>query len=218
MREHDFEPIRGLPGDLPAGERILWQGAPRWTSLAADAFHIRVVAAYFLLMFVFRTAGGLQHGEAPAAVLGSAALASPPAFVAVGMLALLAWLYAKTTVYTITNKRVVVRFGVAITKAINLPFTVIEGAALKTTAGGSGDVALKLKSPTRVPFFQVWPNVRPWRLSQPEPTLRGVADAASAADILAQAMRAEVGIEMTPQTAPVRERPVGLGRPNAAAA
>ena len=34
MSEHhddfDFEPVRGLPQVLPEGERLLWQGAPRW--------------------------------------------------------------------------------------------------------------------------------------------------------------------------------------------
>ena len=32
-RHHDdfaFEPVRGLPAVLPPGERMLWQGAPRW--------------------------------------------------------------------------------------------------------------------------------------------------------------------------------------------
>jgi hypothetical protein len=218
MREHDFEPIRGLPGDLPAGEVILWQGAPRWTRLAADAFHIRAVSGYFVIMFGLRIATGLQHGEAPGAVLASAALASPPAFLAVGLLALFAWLYARTTVYTITNKRVVVRFGVAITKAINLPFGVIEGAALKASSGGAGDLALKLKASTQIPFFNIWPNARPWRLSRPEPTLRCIPDAAKAADVLAQAMKTEVTIEMTPQAAPARERRIGLAGPNPATA
>lgn len=26
--EHDFEAVRGLPGALPQGERIVWQGPP----------------------------------------------------------------------------------------------------------------------------------------------------------------------------------------------
>ena len=47
MSEHDFEPIRGLPGPLPEGETILWQGAPDWRVLAVQAFHVRAVAIYF---------------------------------------------------------------------------------------------------------------------------------------------------------------------------
>ena len=26
--EHDYEPVRGLPGPLPAGEQLIWQGSP----------------------------------------------------------------------------------------------------------------------------------------------------------------------------------------------
>ena len=32
--DFDFEPVRGLPQLLPKGERMLWQGAPRWQDLA----------------------------------------------------------------------------------------------------------------------------------------------------------------------------------------
>ncbi|HBB55427.1 MAG TPA: phosphopantetheine adenylyltransferase, partial [Hyphomonadaceae bacterium] len=33
-KEFDFEPVRGLPEALPAGEAILWQGAPSAWGLA----------------------------------------------------------------------------------------------------------------------------------------------------------------------------------------
>ena len=70
MSEHDFEPIRGLPGDLPEGETILWQGAPNWLTLAEQAFHVRAVAAYFALMLLWRLTAG--------AVIGGVALRSRP--------------------------------------------------------------------------------------------------------------------------------------------
>ena len=45
--DFDFEPVRGLPQLLPKGERMLWQGAPRWQDLAVHAFHARKVIWYF---------------------------------------------------------------------------------------------------------------------------------------------------------------------------
>ena len=45
--EHEFEAAPGLPEPLPAGERILWQGAPDWRALAVHVFHVRKLAAYF---------------------------------------------------------------------------------------------------------------------------------------------------------------------------
>ena len=44
------EPLRGLPEPLPAGERILWQGAPDWRALAVDVFHVRAVWIYGALL------------------------------------------------------------------------------------------------------------------------------------------------------------------------
>jgi hypothetical protein len=39
-----FEPVPGLPAPLPKGERILWQGSPRWQSLARTAYYVNIVA------------------------------------------------------------------------------------------------------------------------------------------------------------------------------
>jgi len=52
--EHDSEPVRGLPAVLPEGERVLWQGAPNWRSLALNAYHVRTLAYYFGAMVLAR--------------------------------------------------------------------------------------------------------------------------------------------------------------------
>lgn len=220
MSEYDFEPVRGLPGDLPKGEVLLWQGCPRWTRLACEAFHIRAVAGYLGLMLAWRTAGAIGAGTAPAKAVAAALAVAPLAAVAVGLLALLAWLNARTTVYTITSRRVVLRFGVALTKAINLPFTIVESGALKAHADGSGDLAVTLKAPNKLAFLHLWPHARPWRAASPQPTLRAIPDAASVARLLASAMKAEVGVDLSPAAATDRSDAgaSGLRQPEAAAA
>jgi hypothetical protein len=197
MSEHDFEPVRGLPGVLPQGETILWQGEPRWLDLATQAFHIRAVAAYFAAMLGWRTIDAVIHGQAATAAVLSALSVAPVAAVAVGLLTGLAWLNSRTTVYTITNKRVVMRFGAAVPKAINIPFSIIESAALKATPTGEGDLALTLKAPNRLALLHIWPHARPWRMATPQPTLRALPNAAAAAALLASAMQAEVPIALT---------------------
>jgi hypothetical protein len=188
VREHDFEPIRGLPAELPEGETLLWQGRPSARRLACDAFHIRAVAGYFALMMAWGAASGLTHGAKPGALMATEAAAIPIALVGLGLLAALAFLNSRTTVYTITSKRVVLRFGAGFSKAINIPFTVIQGAALKTYADGSGDLALQLKAPNKIALMQLWPHARPNRFSQPEPALRSIADVRVAGETLARAM------------------------------
>lgn len=197
MSEHDFEPIRGLPGVLPEGESILWQGAPRWSLLAQQAFHIRAVAAYFALMLAWRTTGAIMAGQAPLGALESALFVTPIALVALAILGLMAWLNTRTTVYTITNRRIVMRFGAAVPKAINIPFSLIEGAAVKPLGHGAGDLALVLKPPNKIAFLNLWPHARPWRLSSPQPTLRALPDAEAVASILVAAMQSQVPIELT---------------------
>lgn len=221
MSEHDFEPIRGLPGDLPKGEVLLWQGSPSWTRLACQAFHIRAVAGYFGLMFAWRTVSAISAGVEPGKALAATLSVAPIAAAAVGLLAGLAWLNARTTVYTITSKRIVLRFGTALNKAINLPFTIVESGALKTFADGSGDVAVTLKAPNKLAFLHLWPHVRPWRAASPQPTLRAIPDAATAGRILASAMKADVGVELSPATAAADRgggAAAGLGHAEAAAA
>ena len=222
MSEHDFEPIRGLPGDLPKGERLLWQGSPSWTHLACQAFHVRAVALYFGAMLTWRTAAAVAAGTEPGKALAATLSVAPIALLAVGILAFLGWLNARTTVYTITNKRVVMRFGVAFTKAINVPFSIIESGALKALSDGSGDVAMTLKSPNKIGFLHLWPHVRPWRVAAPQPSFRAVKDAPAVARILATAMKAQMGVEVAPilatETPASRASVPGMSRPEAAAA
>ena len=49
-----FEPQRGLPERLPAGEHILWQGSPQPWRIAVEALSIKWIAGYFVLLAVWR--------------------------------------------------------------------------------------------------------------------------------------------------------------------
>lgn len=193
MSEHDYEPIRGLPGDLPKGERLLWQGSPDWWALAQRAFHVRTVSVYFAVLIAWRAvAAGMDGASMPGAIQSGLQMA-PLAIAAIGLLCCLAVLTARTTVYTITSKRVVLRFGVALPKAINIPFAIIDNAALKGFSDRTGDLALTLKSPNKIAYLLLWPHARPWKLSRPEPAMRAVPDASSVALQLALALKAAHG-------------------------
>jgi hypothetical protein len=68
---------------------------------------------------------------------------------------------------------------------INIPFGLIEAARLKLNADGSGDIAFKIVKGQRIYYTLLWPNVRPWRLTRPEPALRGLKNAKPVAEMLA---------------------------------
>lgn len=197
------EPVRGLPEALPKGEVILWQGAPRWRALAWEAFGIRTVLGYFGILAAWRVIDGATGPDGLVAGLISAALLVPVAAAAIVLLCGMAWSAAKATVYTITNRRVAMRIGVALTLTLNLPFTCIGSAALRTRRGGTGDIPLALTGPQRMAFLAIWPHARPWHLNRAQPSLRCIPDAARVAGVLAEALRAHAATAPA-QAAPVR--------------
>jgi hypothetical protein len=189
VNEHELEPIRGLPELLPRGEHILWQGAPNWMSLAIRALHVRLVLGYFALLFVWSIYAAIAEGTSVGVATLVALRLVPVALVGTGILCLYAWLAQRTTVYTVTNRRVVMRFGIALPMTLNVPFAIVGSAALKAYGDGTGDIPLELKDTDRVAYFSLWPHARPWRLTKPQPMLRAVPDARKVADILSDALR-----------------------------
>jgi hypothetical protein len=189
MNEYEFEPIRGLPKPLPAGERLLWQGAPCWWSLARRTFHLNKVAIYFGVLMSWRTASALGDGQSPLNAFLHGLWLLVPALTAIGLLALFAWLYSRTTVFTLTSQRVIMRFGIALSMTVNVPFRIIDRAGLKRYRDGTGDLPLSTGS-ERTSYLVMWPFVRPWRISRPQPMLRAVPAADRVAEILAGALAA----------------------------
>ena len=192
--EHEFEPQYGLPEKLPEGEHILWQGRPDWKRLARHAFHLRKLTAYFALMLTLRGVVAYADGAGLAAAVTSALWLLPLAGTGLGLVALLAWLSARGTVYTLTDRRVVMRIGIVLTITFNLPFARIKAADLALLGDGHGDISLALSGERPIGWLQLWPHARPWRLARPEPSLRSIPQAAQVAQQLTQAWSAATGL------------------------
>ena len=189
--EHEFEASRGLPAPLPKGERIIWQGSPDVKSLAKHAFHVPTLAAYFTLLLVVRGVLAISDGVGMAEALRSVALLAPLAFIGVGLVALIAWLVARSAVYTLTNRRVVMRIGVVLNITFNLPLKTIGSAGLKLHSDGTGDIPLTLTTEDNIAYPHLWPHARPWQLKRTQPMLRCVPDAARVGQLLADAAAVE---------------------------
>ena len=187
MLEYEYEPVPGLPDHLPAGEVLLWQGAPRWRSLMRYGFHERGWVAYFGALLAWYAVSAARHGDAMAAAVGTARFALLAAL-AIGVLEGFAWLVARTTLYTVTSRRVVMRFGVALPITVNLPFKLIEQAGMRVNPDGSGDLLITVVPGHKVSYFILWPHVRPWHLLRVKPEMRGVADVERAGAVLGRAL------------------------------
>lgn len=203
ITEYDDEPIRGLPGELPEGETLIWQGSPEWRLLARSAFFTRIVGLYFAGLVALAIYNGSSGGVIATVIAGA---------VGIGLLMLYAWAVARTTVYTLTSRRVVLRVGVALNMCINLPLAKIGGANLRPLGPVEGDLALELIGPHKLGYLVLWPHARPWRLGNPQPMLRALPDAAVVGERLARAVAAIAPVERAQEQATVRtdSMPAGL--------
>ena len=189
--DFNFEPVRGLPEALPKDEHILWQGSPDPRALARDAFKVRWVAGYFLLLAIWRVGASMADYPAAQAVWHGVPFLLVGAL-ACGLLYLLAYVQAKSAVYTLTNKRVAMRIGAALTMTLNLPYTWIGTAQLDLRKSGHGTLAFELIGETRISFLMSWPHVRPWRIARTQPALRCIANAQDVAAIFAEAAETRI--------------------------
>ena len=186
-----FEPIRGLPERPPEGEVILWQGQPNWLRLSVDSLNVWWVLGYFIFLFVWRfiSVSDLMP-------IYQAVLVSLP-FLALGLivtllLMLVGFIQANATVYTITNKRVVMRIGAALTVTLNLPFTEIENAAIASSSKNFGSIVIDTKQDSKFSFLVLWPHARAWHFKKPQPSLKCIPNAAEVAEILSNAAKARL--------------------------
>ncbi len=198
--DHDdfaVEPVPGLPERPPEGEQILWQGRPNWWALTRESLNLYWVSAYFVALFAWRFITLIDRvpfdtafaASFPFIILGG---------IAAALLIIIGYVQARATIYTITNKRVAMRIGAALTVTLNLPYTQIARADLDLRKSGTGTIAFDLLGTTKLSYLVCWPHVRPWRISKTQPALRCIPDAQRIAEMMAEAAEARIN---TPQVA-----------------
>ncbi|MEO1320055.1 MAG: photosynthetic complex putative assembly protein PuhB [Pseudomonadota bacterium] len=188
-------PVMAPPSEIPPGERVLWVGGPDTGGVARFALHWRKFAVYFVLllawrlMAVWRDAAGAEAAQSAAVttmLLGACVLAA---------LGLFARASARSTQYTITEERIVIRTGVALSIAINLPFQQIESADVRRRKDGGGDIELALVPGARAGYLILWPSAKPFHFAQPVPMLRALAAVDHVALLLGEALRQHAGAQ-----------------------
>ena len=198
MPEHDDEPELGLPEALPKNERLIWQGSPNWRAMARDIFHVKKITIYFAIIVAVRMfVVGSDDGFTAALMAGLWLL--PLILFALGILVVMAYLSARDTMYTITDKRVVMRIGIALTLTYNIPLKLVSAAGLHERKDGTGDIPLALASGNKIGYIYLWPHVRPWRITNTEPMLRCVPNASDVAQSLHTAWQHAAGEQAAAQ-------------------
>lgn len=188
MTNFEIERALDLAAPLPEGEHVIWLDSPDWKSFALRVFHLKALTIYFACAIAFNIVWMFSNDAPTADVLVSTARLLPLSLVALAMFALLAWLMAKSTTYAITNRRVFLRIGVALSITVNVPLKTIRSADLRVYKDGTGDLPLSLTGEDRLAYLHLWPHARPWQIKDTAPMLRAVPQANQVAEILATAL------------------------------
>jgi hypothetical protein len=178
----------GLPDHLPDGERLIWQGRPDWKRLAINAFHVRKVAVYFAAFIVGQPLWRLANGEDLSSALSAVPVLVACALAACSILLAIAYASAKTTRYTLTSKRALMKVGIALPVIINLPLRQIDGASFALTGGDCGTICFKTGGDVRLAYLLLWPHAKPWHYTSTQPAFRDIADVETVASRLAFAL------------------------------
>ena len=185
-----------LSENLPNGEQLIWQGHPERRALATRAMYLKYIAFYLVVLIAARTGYLIMDDEPVATWSGMLAwqvLAS--AFVML-LIVGLATVYSRTTRYSLTNERLIIKTGAAITIHINLPLQQITAADLREYSDGTGDITLQVSRAEKLYWLLLWPNVRSWWIRPLRPVLRGLRDAQAVAHLLVKEVGEQGNIEL----------------------
>ena len=125
-------------------------------------FHVFGVALYFLALLIWRTVSvAAEPGNGLGEGLSAASVLVMPFLAAEAVLLLLAWGYARSTIYTLTSARLAIRSGLAVPVTTTIAFELVEGAALKRHGKDLGDLCFTVRESERPSWAMLWPSVRP---------------------------------------------------------
>ena len=203
ISEADGPSANGDPMGTPAlNERVLWKGRPSVPVLTRTAFHLGSFTVYMAAMVLLAFAFGN---------VDSAIFLACAGLVGALVIQLIAWRSARSTLYILTDVRLIMRIGMAVETRINIPLKHIEAAHLNMRGREHGDVAVELGGERLLGYLLMWPHARPFRFARPQPMLRSIPDAQEFAAILADACSNYAPIERN--LTDVKEVGAGVAKP-----
>ena len=176
---------------LPAGERVLWSGAPDQRAIARYLLRERWVLGFVAVSMAIGVGDVLQHGGSDTGprLIGVAMLSAILVAIAIVSIRFFAWRIATTSKYVITDKRMFFNIGMVLRADANIPFSSVEGVDLLRRSDGSADLMVSLSGTREIPWLLLFPHMS-WRGSRRgRPTFRGLKQPQLAADAVVAALR-----------------------------
>ena len=129
---------------------------------------------YFALIVGFTSIGALASAPEIKVLLGSLVWQFSLGGIVLVILSVLGHFYAKSTIYALTNKRFVIRSGLALPSVIAIPLTKLQSAGIRTYSDDTGDIVLVPDKGLKVYWLLLWPSVRTFEWRHVQPLLRAI--------------------------------------------
>ena len=184
-----FEVHKNILDAIPEGESILWKGKPSFWGFSWYFFGLKLLAFYLIVLSVVFAA------RLTVTDFFTAFLVDFLPFLLSGILTscilmALAKIQSQSSVYIITENRVIIKSGAALSFLISMPFKKIKAVNLQKRKGSLGTISFELNSGKRVPYISCWPSVRPWRFKNTEPAFSCIENVDEVATILRKSVMA----------------------------
>ena len=187
----DLRHVHGVDEPLPADEAILWQVGPDWRQVAFRSLALKPILLWLGALGIVRLGYLMLDGAHVQTMAAAVAWLVVCALAVSALLGLYAWGVGKTTRYYLTNRRIIIRCGVALDKTINVPLSKVESAGIQETGNNQGNIALTLEPDSKIGYLVLWPHVRAARGARAEPVLLAVSGVDRLARTLTDAWMSE---------------------------
>ena len=187
-----FEVHKNILDAIPEGESILWKGKPSFWGFSWYFFGLKLLAFYLIILSVVFAARLTVTDFFTAFVVDFLPFLLSGILTSCILMAL-AKIQSQSSVYIITENRVIIKSGAALSFLISMPFKKIKAVNLQKRKGSLGTISFELNSGKRVPYISCWPSVRPWRFKNTEPAFSCIENVDEVATILRKSVMAGRG-------------------------
>ena len=178
-----FEAPNNILDAIPNGESILWKGRPSLWGFSWNLFGLKWITLYLGILSVVSVARFFASDFYTAFYVDFLPFFLSGIFASIILIGLAAT-QTYSTVYIITENRVIIKTGAALSFLISMPFKKIKEVNLQKRGASIGTISFELLSEKRVPYISCWPSVRPWKFKRTQPAFSCIGSVDEVATIL----------------------------------
>lgn len=178
-----FEAPKNILDAIPNGESILWKGRPSLWGFSWNLFGLKWITLYLSILSIVSVARFFASDFYTAFYVDFLPFFLSGIFASI-ILICLAATQTYSTVYIITENRLIIKTGAALSFLISMPFKKIKEVNLQKRGASIGTISFELLSEKRVPYISCWPSVRPWKFKRTQPAFSCIGSVDEVATIL----------------------------------